>query len=123
MAGKNIKVALQITADLNQARHAIQGLNQDLSRITGGMHDLRTSQTTISRSIADTNAGVQQLSSNFNQQNQAIRQLITTIAAYFSVNKLMSEADGYTSLHNKLKLVTEVQDNTTQSQINLKTAF
>ena len=33
MAGKNIKVALQITADLNQARHAIQGLNQDLSRI------------------------------------------------------------------------------------------
>lgn len=123
MAGKNIKVALQITADLNQARLAIQGLNHDLSRITGGMHDLRTSQTTISRSIADTNAGVQRLSSNFNQQNQAIRQLIATTAAYFSVNKLMNEADGYTSLHNRLKIVTEVQNNAAQSQINLKTAL
>ena len=123
MAGKNIKVALQITADLNQARLAIQGLNQDLSRITGGMHDLRTSQTTISRSIADTNTGVQRLSSSFNQQNQVVRQLMASTAAYFSVAKLMNEADAYTSLHNKLKLVTEVQDNAAKSQINLKTAL
>lgn len=123
MSGKNIKVALQITADLNQARAAIRNLNQDLSRMSGGMQSLQISQGRMSDSLDTTNNNMQRLSTSVNQQNLAVRQLMATTAAYFSVTKLMDAADGYTSLHNRLKLVTEVQNNATQSQINLKNAM
>ena len=123
MSGKNIKVALQITADLNQARLAIRGLSQDISQITGGMQSLQISQNRMSSTLDSTNAGMQRLSSSVNQQNQAVKQLIASTAAYFSVAKLISEADAYTSLNNRLKLVTQVQDNATQSQINLNKAM
>ena len=49
MSGKNLKVALQVKADLDQARREIKGLNQDLKDVSQTSLSTSTAQQKVSR--------------------------------------------------------------------------
>lgn len=61
-----------------------------------------------------------------NQTNSALKVLSTTamsLAGYFSVSAIKNYADSFTNLHNRLKLVTQVQNDALKSQVNLQLAL
>lgn len=62
MSGKNLKVALQVKADLDQARREIKGLNQDLKDVSQTSLSTSTAQQKVSRTAVLTAAEMQKMS-------------------------------------------------------------
>jgi len=83
MAGKNLKVALQVQADLNQARREVKGLKTDIIETTKAAESNTSAQKKTSQSVAitadeikklsnatDMGAGINQLKGYENQLNK-----------------------------------------------------
>ncbi|MFU8924895.1 tape measure protein [Acinetobacter puyangensis] len=73
MAEKNLKVALQITADLNQARQAVTGLNQDIAQISSTATNATNSQQRMFSSTSGNAAEVRRLTQDSQQLAISIR--------------------------------------------------
>ncbi|MCU4601858.1 transglycosylase SLT domain-containing protein [Acinetobacter ursingii] len=106
MAGKNLKVALQVQADLNQARREVKGLKSDIIDTTKAADSNTSAQKKTSQSVAitadeikklssatDMGAGISQLKGYENQLNK------TTVAS-----KEVSNANGL--IENSVKSLT-----------------
>lgn len=62
MSGKNLKVALQVKADLDQARREIKGLNQDLKDASQTSVSTSTAQQKVSQAAGLTAAEMRKMS-------------------------------------------------------------
>jgi lambda family phage tail tape measure protein len=99
MAGKDLKVALKITADLNQARTEMRGFSKDISSVSATAAEATTAQQRIEKATAGTTAALHKMSSA-TDMNASLSQLKAYDSQLHTVDSSLLKIDEST---DKLK--------------------